>query len=391
MGFFSGLFGALKASPAPVPPQPYLPFNRSGVGHVLDVILNENHPSYDPDQNRIIGTVFYRNAFASPGGTSFSFMEALLARQANPLDRSNFKVPLPGEQVLIFDAKSSKLDGPDVFMTTETFYGPVVGTSANITSNSAPFIGIDPDRINPFLPGQRTVGELSRRFDKKIKSLGAFKNNQNKSIVHKQVALNEGDFVLQGRFGGSIRFAGTPDPANLTKVIKEQQFAQTEAGVPGDPIILMRVDNDKNTASESENKSYQSEDVNVDATSMYLTSTQQIPIKLALPDGNDLAHPLASWANTYGIELSTDVKKTANKAKDGEDARSGANKTAPKEGNKGEDVKVNEEPPSEQPSPDDTTSQDETPISDGESNDPASEGYNGFYTQGQTGLSGAQD
>ena len=152
----------------------------------------------------------------------------------------------------------------------------------------------------------------------------------------------------------------------------------------------MRVDNDTNIGSEPAEKSLQVEDINVDAASIYITSTQQLPVDLALPEAGDKIHPLASWGNTYGVSQSTDVKKTANKAKDGEDARSGGNKTAPKEGNKGEDVKVNEEPPSTEASPTDTP-QDETPIQDGEANDPGSGGYNGFYTQGQTGLSGIQD
>ena len=53
MGFFSGLFGAFKPPAPPQPPKPYLPYNRSGVGHVLDVILDDKHPSYDPDQNNL--------------------------------------------------------------------------------------------------------------------------------------------------------------------------------------------------------------------------------------------------------------------------------------------------------------------------------------------------
>jgi hypothetical protein len=386
MGFFSGLFGAFKPPAPPQPPKPYLPYNRSGVGHVLDVILDKSHPQYNPDENRVIGTIFYRNAFASPGGTSFSFMEALLSKQANPLNRSNFKVPLPGEQVLIYDAKFSKLDGPDVFMTTKTYYGEVVSITNNITSNSAPFIGIDPDRINPFLPGARTVGELSRRFDKKIKNLDSFKDSRGNSIVRKQVSLNEGDFILQGRFGGSIRFAGTP----IDSQVRDQDWAKGKQGTPGDPIVLMRVDNGRNEKGKLEDDAIEVESINEDGTSLYLVSTQQIPLELALPDKGNKAHPLASWANTYGIEVLTDVKKTAGKAKDGEAARSGANKTAPKEGNKAEDVKVNEEPPSTTASPTDTP-QDETPIVDNEANDPGSGGYNGFYTQGQTGLSGIQD
>mgnify|MGYP003627546721 FL=1 len=388
MGFFSGLFGAIKAPSAPAPPKPYLPFNRSGIGHVLDVILDDKHPSYDPNQNRIVGTIFYRNAFASPGGSSFSFMEALLSKQATPLDRSNFKVPLPGEQVLIYDAKSSKLDGPDVFMTSETFYGAVVGMTANITSNSAPFIGIDPDKINPFLPGQRTVGELSRRFDKKIKNLDSFKDTRGKPIVRKQVSLNEGDFILQGRFGGSIKFAGTP----IDSQVRDQQWAEGKKGTPGDPIVLVRVDNGRADFDQLPKTAIEVEDINEDATSMYLTSTQQIPLELAIPDKGKKAHPLASWANTYGIEVATDIKKAANKAKDGEAARSGANKTAPKEENKSEDVKVSEEPPSETPSPEDSNiNANETEIIDNSDNDPGSEGYNGFYVEGGTDLSGFQD
>ena len=147
MGFFSGLFGTFKPPAPPVPVKPYIDYNRSGVGHVLDVILDDKHPQYNPEENRIVGTIFYRDAFASPGGSSFSFMEALLSKQATPLDRSNFKVPLPGEQVIVFMAKSSKLEGPDVLMKSENFYGPVVGMTENITQNTAPFIGIDPGRI----------------------------------------------------------------------------------------------------------------------------------------------------------------------------------------------------------------------------------------------------
>jgi hypothetical protein len=262
-------------------------------------------------------------------------MEALLARQATPIDRSSFKVPLPGEQVVIFMAKDSKLEGPDVLMKSENFYGAVIGMTPNITQNTAPFIGIDPDRINPFLPGARSVAELSRRFDKKIKNLEAFKSADGKPQVHKQVALNEGDFILQGRFGGSIRFAGTP----IDSEIRDQDWARGKKGVPGDPIILMRVDNDKGSFDDIETSGFAETDLNVDASSLCITSTQQLPIDLAVPDKGKKAHPLASWANTYGIEVKTDAKKTANKAKDGEGARSGENKTAPKEANTGEDLK----------------------------------------------------
>lgn len=386
MGFFSGLFGTFKPPAPPVPVKPWLPFNRQGVGHVLDVILDDKHPQYNPEENRIIGTIFYRVAFASPGGSSFSFMEALLARQATPLDRSNFKVPLPGEQVIIFTAKDSKLEGPDVLMKSETFYGPVVGMTENITQNTAPFIGIDPDRINPFLPGARSIAELSRRFDKKIRNLELFKDSGGKPVMRKQVSLNEGDFILQGRFGGSIRFAGTP----IDSEIRNQEWAQGKKGTPGDPIVLLRVDNGRANFDEPADSSIEVESINEDATSMYLVSTQQIPLELAVPDKGKKAHPLASWANTYGIEVSTDVKKTANKAKDGEDSRSGENKTAPKEANVAEELKdeTTDQSATDEPATTDVdTSTDEIVDTVDNTND-NQDSYNGFYSEGDTDLSG---
>ena len=382
MGFFSGLFGAMKPPAPPVPVKPWLPFNRSGVGHVLDVILDDKHPQYNPEENRIIGTIFYRDAFASPGGSSFSFMEALLSKQAVPMDRSNFKVPLPGEQVLIFQAKSSKLEGPDIQMKSETFYGAVIGMTANITQNTAPFIGIDPANINPFLPGSRSVAELSKRFDKKIKNLESFKSTNGKPQVHKQLALNEGDFILQGRFGGSIRFSGTP----IDSEVRDQEWAEGKKGAPGDPIILMRVDNDKGTFDNLDTDGFGQEAMGEDASSLYVTSTQQIPLELAVPDKGKKAHPLASWANTYGIEVKTDIGKAANKAKDGESARSGENKTAPKEANIGDDLK--DESTAEPAAPEEVINTDEVVDGAAEPTDNPSSGYNSFYSEGDTDLSG---
>jgi len=382
MGFFSGLFGVMKPPAPPAPVKPWLPFNRQGVGHVLDVILDDKHKQYNPSENRVIGTIFYRDAFASPGGSSFSFMEALLSKQATPLDRSNFKVPLPGEQVLIYQAKSSKLDGPDIQMKSETFYGAVVNMTSNITQNTAPFIGIDPANINPFLPGSRSVAELSKRFDKKIRNLESFKGTDGKPIMRKQVSLNEGDFILQGRFGGSIRFAGTP----IDSEVRDQKWAEGKKGTPGDPIMLLRVENGRAKVDGPADSSIEVEDINEDATSMYLVSTQQIPLNLAVPDKGKKAHPLASWANTYGIEVYTDGKKMSENAQDGEDARSGENKTAPKEANTGADLK--DESTAQPAAPEETINSDEIVDGAAEPTDNPSEGYNSFYSEGDTDLSG---
>lgn len=330
MSIFNGISSLWSNSPQVGDIPLFLPFNVTGVGHVLDVILSTDHPSYDPLLNKVIGTIFYRDALAAAGsgGSNLSkFDEADDTKYASPLDRSTFKVPLPGEQVLVYRAKSSKLDGPNDHLTSQWFYGSVVNMTANLTANVSPFIGIDPAYINPFLPGSRTVAQLASRFDKKISNLPLFKGVNSKPIVHKQLQLNEGDFILQGRFGGSIRFAGTP----IDTKAKEQEWSKNKTGAPGDPIILMRLSNAKGKFNDIETTLYETENVEEDAASLYLTTTQQIPIKLAIPEKGDLVHSLASWAYTYGVTVGVEAVNTAGRAQDGEAARSGDNKTAPKE------------------------------------------------------------
>ena len=337
MGIFQGLSSLLNpGSSAAVPVEPWIPFNTQMVGHVLDVILDEDHKWYDPELDNIIGTVFFRDAFANYGGGITAFSEALgpAGKAANPIDRTNLHVPLPGEQVLIFKAKSSRLKGPDVFVSSKYFYSTVVNMTPNLTINSAPFIGVDPDLLNPFLPGTRSVGELSKRFDKKIKNLASFKEGK-KPYVSKQLQLNEGDFILQGRFGGSLRFAGTP----ITSQIRGQEWAKGDKGLPGDPILIMRVDNGKGDFNKLNETLYETEDINEDGASLYMTSTQQIYLDLALPEKGDKAHPLASWAYSIGgLGSQSDAQIAANNVQDGETARTGTDKTAPKEGSKSEDV-----------------------------------------------------
>ena len=335
MGLFSGLTGLWSNLPQTAPATPFVPYNLQGVGHVVDVILDTSHPQYDPEKNRVVGTVFWRDALSTYTAGQTAFNEAGGGKHANPLDRSNMKLPLPGEQVIVYRAKASRLDGPDVFVSSQYYYGAVVGMTPNTTINSSPFIGIDPDLLNPFLPGQFTVNQLAKRFDKKIKNLASFKEGK-KPIVHKQLQLNEGDFILQGRFGGSIRFAGTP----ISSQQRGQGWAAGDKGLPGDPIMLMRVNGARGSFDDLENTLYEVEDLANDPASIYLTTTQQIQVELALPEKGSKAHPLATWAYDIGITgFESDASKKASGAKDGESARTGDNQTAPKQGDKGSQVK----------------------------------------------------
>ena len=95
----------------------------------------------------------------------------------------------------------------------------------------------------------------------------------NEKINLKPLLPYEGDIILEGRFGNSIRFGST----NFSKSIPEttkNPWSISDTSQTGDPIIII-----KNGQSENlDNKGWihTVEDINDDFSSIYLTSNQQI-------------------------------------------------------------------------------------------------------------------
>ena len=91
----------------------------------------------------------------------------------------------------------------------------------------------------------------------------------------------EGDYIYQGRWGNTIRFGSTvnnspiPNPWSTT-------------GENGDPIMII-----KNGQHEEDNDPWipQVEDINTDLSSIYLTSTQTLPIDVASKNYNSYFSP----------------------------------------------------------------------------------------------------
>jgi hypothetical protein len=346
MGFFDGINDFVQSKGIKGDPIVVQPIEKVGLGHVLSVVTSFSDKDFKPLDNINIGTIFFRDAFAKGGEQS------LLEKEQNkkfaaPLDRNNYKLPIPGEQVIIYRARSSKLDGPDD--TSFMFYGSVVNMSSNITSNAAPYVGVTPTNLASQVLGGglgKTFSELDNRFDKRTKNLIAFKDTDGKPVVHRQLLPNEGDFILQGRFGGSIRFTGTP----MDNQIKNQLWAEGKVGRVGDPITILRVNGEVADKTRIPTDSYEVENINTDPASIYLTTTQQVGLDLAVPDKGDKIHPLASWAYTYGIEpINAAYENTSAAVKDGEDSRSGDDKKADKQvGKKDEYVTDSSNPEQEQ-------------------------------------------
>ncbi len=82
----------------------------------------------------------------------------------------------------------------------------------------------------------------------------------------------EGDYIIDGRFGNSLRFGNTVNN-DLTSV--SNNWSTT--GSIGDPITILT--NRKHTEQPTFNSI--TEDINLDGSSAYFTSTQQIPIEVS--------------------------------------------------------------------------------------------------------------
>ena len=86
----------------------------------------------------------------------------------------------------------------------------------------------------------------------------------------------EGDYIIDGRFGNSLRFGNTV-PNTLTTV--PNNWSHT--GSVGDPITILT------NQTHKENPIFNSitEDINRDGSSAYFTSTQEIPIRVSSKNG----------------------------------------------------------------------------------------------------------
>lgn len=102
----------------------------------------------------------------------------------------------------------------------------------------------------------------------------------------------EGDYIIDGRFGNSLRFGNTV-PNGIVPV----QNNWSTSGSIGDPITILT--NRKHTSQPLFNSI--TEDINLDGSSAYFTSTQKIPIEVS--SQNDyLSYPentAPTTPNTY--------------------------------------------------------------------------------------------
>jgi len=159
------------------------------------------------------------------------------------------KIPLVGEFVLIY--KTINQQTTDTTWRESWYYLSTVDIHSSLNENMMPGVskGLNEEQINNVKPGVT----FSRKSISPIQPY-------------------EGDVLIEGRNGNSIRFSSTLNTTYPTNYYHKspswigQQFSY------GDPIIVL-----SNRTINLDKKEFVVENIETDASSLYLTTTQTIP------------------------------------------------------------------------------------------------------------------
>jgi hypothetical protein len=225
------------------------------VGKVFDVIMDDKTPSREIFKQYGewggIGTIFYLDYPTNKNTSNVKLIDCKVAKSFFPNQKH---LPLREELVLLIDLPSPQAQ--DNKIKNEKYYISVINLWNNNHHNSQPANNLTND----------------------IKLGGTFTENSN---INSLLPF-EGDTIFEGRNGNSLRFSST------TKFNTDENFWSI-TGDNGDPITL--ITNGHNFQPNSL-KPYV-EDPNLDKSSIYLTSTQKIPLKIRTLKSNKLFNPLS--------------------------------------------------------------------------------------------------
>jgi hypothetical protein len=256
-----------------------IPFEQFKIARVVDIILDETHPLFNPIYGEwdSIGTIFYQDLNIplptdshirqSPSG-SVSILPF-----ARPFYSNIKQYPLINEVVLMVN--SINVDSREIVSSNAS--GPLYYYIANLNvwGNNQHQNALPQELYSNTLPTtqqktyeQASLGSTSKISSNDSNNISLGNTFEPRSDIH-PLRPFEGDIIYEGRWGNSVRFGST---------VKDTPNNWSTTGSNGDPITIIR-----NGQGERSPKGYINivEDINVDDSSIYLTSTQQVPIEVS--------------------------------------------------------------------------------------------------------------
>ena len=247
------------------------------IARVKSVILGPTTPPFGkavPEYKgpRDVGAITYELLYSALS-TSKS---TEVSEPAYPMWYFVKQIPLVNEIVFIIVGPSRKLN--DGATKQEYYYMPAYGMWNNPNHNAFPNM----EEWSEYLKQSSNKPEYSgNSTTSKPLPLGyTFQENP----IVKDLKPFEGDTIIQGRFGQSIRFGST-----VSVMKKFNTWSNNSQGTNGNPITIITNSQGKRLINNTNKFDPIVEDINKDGSSIYLTSTQEIN----LVDINNF--PLASF------------------------------------------------------------------------------------------------
>jgi len=258
---------------------------------VVDIILDPSHPAWNPDQYRIIGSVMAR-AFPREFGATIENLGWY-----NPINPNFVTYPLLGEIVLLITgaSKSAQINPEG----TEKYYLSLVNVWQTVNQNGLPASSYDvtaPERYK-----SRNYRGFTGNSRGDINDMPWGETFDEKSIA--RIFPYEGDMVLEGRWGQSIRFGST-----VSEPVTKNDWS--DDGEDGDPITI--ISNGHSTTDSA----YHLEDINEDASGMWICNGQSVPIDVSskIADSYKMAYESAKSAEREKIVAPTGPSQPEPKA-----------------------------------------------------------------------------
>jgi hypothetical protein len=228
------------------------------VGRVADIILDDSHPLFNEKGKwNSIGSLIF-----TPNNVS-NLTPDRVNTIAKPLFPNIKLYPLINELVTIISLPNNENESsPSSF---DYYYFPPINIWNSQHHNAVPYNSeLSPSQQKNY---QQVEGGSVRRITTQNNEINLGDTFQEKANIYPLLSY-EGDYILEGRWGNSIRFGSTVKNANIKNTWSNE-------GNDGDPIIIIRNGQKKLSQPGWEPTI---EDINGDDSSIYLTSTQKIPL-----------------------------------------------------------------------------------------------------------------
>jgi hypothetical protein len=246
---------------------------------VLSIILDESHPLFPKLGWNALGTIQYE-VVSQPEVRTFNEADENIPR-AFPANPNLKNYPLINEIVYIISLPNTGIG--ESSNSTISYYLNLTSLWNHPHHNAYPSIANEPSPSQQKDYLQTTAGSVVTTLDDPTQIfLG--KTFIERSNIRPLLPF-EGDVIYEGRWGNSIRLGSTVRNANNN---------WSKAGTNGDPLIIIR---NKNNQKNDEGWIPTTENINDDDSSIYITSTQNIPLNVAssayisYPDGSQPTSP----------------------------------------------------------------------------------------------------